>query len=110
MWLAVGEELKQRPGLQVNVYCRDIWFFRSMYNKQLLDSVFVISRIIKVRLITLTSYLDYSGYQKPHPTIVYNLQTCRRKIEGESSSLSTVVGVGGGGKREGGRGKEGRRA
>ena len=32
VWLAVSEEAKQRPGLQVNVYCRDL-FFCSMYNK-----------------------------------------------------------------------------
>ena len=48
VWLAVGEEAKQRPGLQVNVYCRDISFFVQCIIKQLLDSVFVISRIIKV--------------------------------------------------------------
>ena len=58
----------KRPGLQVNVYCRDISFFVESIIKQLLDSVFVISRIIKVsvrvislslrlRLITLTSTL-----------------------------------------------------
>ena len=63
VWLAVGEEAKQRPGLQVNVYCRDM-FFRLI--KQLLDSVFVISRIIKVSVRDLD--LDYSGYhKKPHP-------------------------------------------
>ena len=27
VWLAVGEEAKQRPCLQVNVYCRGISFF-----------------------------------------------------------------------------------
>ena len=27
VWRAVGEKAKQRPGLQVNVYCRDISFF-----------------------------------------------------------------------------------
>ena len=68
VWIAVGEEAKQRPGLQVNFYCRDISFFLQCIIKQLLDSVFVISRIIKVevivisrsrrlRLITLTSTL-----------------------------------------------------
>ena len=36
VWLAVGEEAKQRPGLQVNVYCRDISFFVSMYNKTII--------------------------------------------------------------------------
>ena len=36
VWLAVGEEAKQRPGLQVNVYCRDISFFRSIYNKTII--------------------------------------------------------------------------
>ena len=68
LWLAVGEEAKQRPGLQMNVYCRDISFFVQckLIIKQLLHSVFVMSRIIKVsvrvisrslrlRLITLTS-------------------------------------------------------
>ena len=63
-WLAVGEEAKQRPGLQVNVYCSDISLFIQCIIKQLLDSVFVISRIIKVsggfnqpQPITLTSTL-----------------------------------------------------
>ena len=38
VWLAVvGEEAKQRPGLQVNVYCRDISFFVQCIIKQLLD-------------------------------------------------------------------------
>ena len=37
--LAVGEEAKQRPGLQVKVYCRDIFFFVQCIIKQLLDSV-----------------------------------------------------------------------
>ena len=42
--LAVGEEAKQRPGLQVNVYCHDISFFvQCMIQQLLLDSVFVIS-------------------------------------------------------------------
>ena len=50
VWLAVGEEAKQRPGLQVNVYCRDISFFVQCTIKQLLDSVFVISRIVKVEV------------------------------------------------------------
>ena len=36
MWLAVGEEAKQRPGLQVNGYCREIFLFRSMYNKTII--------------------------------------------------------------------------
>ena len=51
VWLAIGEEAKQRPGLQVNVYCRDIFFFfiQCIIN-QLLDSIFVISRIIKVEV------------------------------------------------------------
>ena len=64
VWLAVGEEAKQRPDLQVNVYCRDISFFVQCVIKQLLDSVFVISRIIEVSVrvislsrITLTSTL-----------------------------------------------------
>ena len=41
VWLAVGEEAKQRPGVQVNVYCRDIFFFVQckLIIKQLLDSV-----------------------------------------------------------------------
>ena len=45
VWLAVGEEAKQRPGLRVNVYCRDIFvclfffFFVQCIIKQLLDSV-----------------------------------------------------------------------
>ena len=47
VWLAVGEEAKQRPGLLVNVYCRDI-FFRSMYNKTIIRFGFVMSRIITV--------------------------------------------------------------
>ena len=76
MWLAVGEEAKQRPDLQVNVYCRDISFFVQCIIKQLLDSVFVISRIIKVSVhegyqpqpsaSADNSYLDldYSGYPK----------------------------------------------
>ena len=34
-----GEEAKQRPGLQVNVYCRDLFFFVQCIIKQLLDSV-----------------------------------------------------------------------
>ena len=34
MWLAVGEEAKQRPGLQVNVYCRDVSFFVQCIIKQ----------------------------------------------------------------------------
>jgi len=44
--------------------------------KQLLDLVFVISRIIKVSLKVMNPYLnlDYSGYQKKaHPIIVYNI-------------------------------------
>ena len=49
VWLAVGEEAKQRPGLQVNVYCCNIFFVQCII-KQLLDSVFVISRIIKVEV------------------------------------------------------------
>ena len=36
VWLAVREEAKQRPGLQVNVYCRDISFFVQCIIKQLL--------------------------------------------------------------------------
>ena len=43
-------------------------FFKTMYNKlkQLLDSVFVISRIIKVSVsvISRSQRLDYSGYYK----------------------------------------------
>ena len=53
-------------------------FFIQCIIKQLLDSVFVKSRIIKVsvrvislipwlQLITPTSKFDYSGHQKPHP-------------------------------------------
>ena len=41
VWLAVGEEAKQCPGLRVNVYCHDISFFVQCIIKQLLDSVFV---------------------------------------------------------------------
>ena len=37
VWLAVGEEAKQRPGLQVNVYCSDIPLFVQCIIKQLLD-------------------------------------------------------------------------
>ena len=65
---SVKKQIRQRPGLKVNVYCRDISFFVQCIIKQLLDSVFVISRIIKVSvrvislslrlwLITLTSTL-----------------------------------------------------
>ena len=66
VWLAVGEGAKQRPGLQVNVYCRDISFFVQRIIKQLLDSVFVIYRIIKVSASADNSYLDldYSRYRK----------------------------------------------
>ena len=32
VWLAVGEEAKQSPGLQVNIYCRDI-FLHLMFDK-----------------------------------------------------------------------------
>ena len=39
VWLAVGEEAKQRPGLQVNVYCHDILFFVQCIIKQLAESV-----------------------------------------------------------------------
>ena len=41
MWLAVGEEAKQRPGLRVNVYCRNIFFFVQckLIIKQFLDPV-----------------------------------------------------------------------
>ena len=34
VWLAVGEEAKQCPGLQVNVYCRDISFLGKSYQPQ----------------------------------------------------------------------------
>ena len=66
VWLAVGEEAKQRPGLQVNVYCRDIYFFVQCIIKQLLDSVFVISRIIKVSVRVISLYyitlIIYNSY------------------------------------------------
>ena len=39
--------------------------------KQLLDLVFVISRIIKVSIRVIYLDLDYSKSQKPHPIIVY---------------------------------------
>ena len=41
VWLAVGEEAKQFPGLQVNVYCRNtfFFFFVQCIIKELLDSV-----------------------------------------------------------------------
>ena len=78
VWVAVGEEAKQRPGLQVNVYSRDISFSIQCIIKQLLDSGFVISRIIKVSVRVISPYqpqlsasadisyldLDYSGYHK----------------------------------------------
>ena len=45
------------------------FFFAQCIIKQLLDSVFVISRIVKVSVIRLSAeaaylYLDYSGYHK----------------------------------------------
>ena len=59
VWLVVGEEAKQRSGLQVNVYCRDInFFFRSMYNKAIIRFGYCdIKRIIKVSVKGLTSTL-----------------------------------------------------
>ena len=51
--LAVGEEAKWYQGLQVNVNCHDNFLFVYCIIKQLLDSVFVISRITNFTLSTL---------------------------------------------------------
>ena len=69
--------------LAVSEEAQTIFFFVQCIIKQLLDSVFVISRIIKVSVgyqpqpsaSADNPYLDldYSGYhKKPHPIIVYN--------------------------------------
>ena len=72
VWLAVGEEAKQRPGLQMNVYCRDIFFFRSMYSKTTASAS------------ADNSYLDldYSEYHKNLTQYFFFIKSCSLLIFG----------------------------
>lgn len=73
VWLAVGEEERGRSGLQVNVYCRDNVFYVYCIIKQLLDTVFVISRLIVVEVGVIghpsgTAPEEGPGLQASRPT------------------------------------------
>ena len=46
VWHAVGEEAKQRPGLQVNVYRRDIFFSFNVYSQLSHSDHFVNNRFV----------------------------------------------------------------
>ena len=65
VWLAIGEEEKQCPGLQVNVYCCNIFFFRSVCNKTVIKFGFCDIQSYQPQPLAPAdnSYLDlnYSG-------------------------------------------------
>ena len=84
-----------RNKLSVPLTVVTIFFFVQCMIKQLLDSVFVISRIIKVSVRVISQALPRPWLfwisQKPHPTIVYNIYVSPSTITTTTTATTTII-------------------